>query len=88
MQDALLIYLIIANMRHAGYFRALAASVRHLQTAIAVSLSIATRICEAGMLPWVTAPSSHRAMGARPWTRRRELNQALTRLENYVATMA
>ena len=81
MQDALLIYLIIANMRHAGYFRALAA-------AIALIRSIATRICEAGMLPWVTAPSSHRAMGARPWTRRRELNQALTRLENYVATMA
>ena len=65
MQDALLIYLIIANMRHAGYFRALAAT-----------------------FPWVTASSSHRAIGAPHWARRPGLSQALARLESYVATMA
>jgi hypothetical protein len=103
MQDALLIYLMIANMRHAGYFRGLAAALRYVQTRSALMRSIAARICgaaadamrrrvwdayEAGMLPRVTAPSSHRAIGSFHWAHRCELNQALTRLESYVGTMA
>jgi hypothetical protein len=103
MQDALLIYLIIANMRHTGYFRAVAAVFRHVRMKITLVWSAAARTCQAaveaagrtvseahdaGMLRWVTAPSSHRTIGGFHRARRRELNQALTRLESYVATMA
>lgn len=103
MQDAMLIYLMIANMSHAGYFSVLGIVLRDVQARIALVRSFVVRICDAaaeaarrivwdaddaGLLPWVTAPSSHRAIGALPWASRRELNQALARLESYVAAMA
>jgi hypothetical protein len=86
MHDALLIYLMITNMRHAGYFRFAAdlfqsAMARCMATRFAVERNWKVAVRRASALAEFRSGAAANLVPQREWL------QALTRLENYVVSM-
>lgn len=106
MQDAVLIYLMLVNMRHSGYVAlfvgsprrltakcllvaaAIARSLSNPASAAASAMSRGLRIAGVGTRAAASASAkSHGNLAIAP-TPQLEWLQALTRLENYIASAA
>jgi hypothetical protein len=82
MHDALLIYFLIANMRHAGYFRVVANFIRWAKAQYAALLPVIAPNRKAFV------PEKFRLESPIDLAMQFDLTQCLGRLENYVASMS
>jgi hypothetical protein len=82
MHDALLIYWMIANMRHAGYFRSATHVLQSAKAKWALLFSmVRDSFCGSACTRIRSGTEMNLALG-RDWV------QALTRLESYIASMS